>query len=105
MIKTGLPAHAVAALRGVFSQYPEIRRVILYGSRAMGRYREGSDIDLCIETEALGLKELLAIETAIDDLLLPWKIDLSLLHMIDNPDLLGHIRRVGVNFYDRAQNC
>jgi len=58
-----------------------------------------SDIDLCIEAESFGLTELLCIENRIDDLLLPWKLDLSLLHKIDNPALLDHIRRVGVIFY------
>jgi len=65
----------------------------------MGTYRPGSDIDLCIEAESLGLSELLSIENRIDDLLLPWKVDLSLLHTIDNPALQDHIRRVGVTFY------
>lgn len=99
MIDTGLPEHAVVKICGIFGDYPAIRRVILYGSRAMGTYRPGSDIDLCIEGESLGLTELLAIENRIDDLLLPWKVDLSLLHTIDNPALLDHVRRVGVVFY------
>jgi predicted nucleotidyltransferase len=99
MIDTGLPEHAVEKLCGIFCDYPPIRRVILYGSRAMGTYRPGSDIDLCIDAELLGLTELLSIENRIDDLLLPWKVDLSLLHKIDNPALLDHIRRVGVTLY------
>ncbi|MEI8140769.1 MAG: nucleotidyltransferase domain-containing protein [bacterium] len=99
MTNTGLPASAVAKICGVFQDYPLINRVILYGSRAMGTFRPGSDIDLCIEGEALGLTEMLAIETRIDDLLLPWKVDLSLLQTIDNEALKDHIRRVGVNFY------
>jgi predicted nucleotidyltransferase len=99
MTDTGLPEHAVEKIRGIFRDYPTIRRVILYGSRAMGTYRPGSDIDLCIEGESLGLTELLALENRIDDLLLPWKVDLSLLHTIDNPALRDHIRRVGVTFY------
>lgn len=65
----------------------------------MGTHRPGSDIDLCIQAETFGLTELLAIENRIDDLLLPWKLDLSLMHQIDNPALLDHIRRVGVIFY------
>jgi uncharacterized protein len=98
MTDSGLPAYAVDQLCGIFRACPGIRRVILYGSRAMGTYRPGSDIDLCLEGEALGLTELLAIEGRIDDLLLPWKVDLSLLHQIDNQGLLEHIRRVGVTF-------
>ncbi len=98
---TGLPGHAVEKICGIFRDYSQIRRVVLYGSRALGTYLPGSDIDLCIEAESLGLTELLSIENRIDDLLLPWKLDLSLLHQIDNPALLDHIRRVGVIFYKR----
>lgn len=103
MTDTGLPEYAVEKICGIFRDYPPIRRVILYGSRAMGTYRPGSDIDLCIEAESLGLTELLSIENRIDDLLLPWKVDLSLLHTIDNPALQDHIRRVGVTFYTACE--
>ena len=99
MIDTGLSELAVEKIRAVLGDYPQIQRVLLYGSRAMGTYLPGSDIDLCIEGASLGLTELLSIENRIDDLLLPWKFDLSLLHQIDNPALLDHIRRVGVIFY------
>lgn len=97
----GLPAHAVYALRGVFQGWPQIQRVLLYGSRAKGSYRPGSDIDLVIEGEELTLSQLLAIENQIDDLLLPWMVDISLKHQIDNTALLEHIARVGVPFYTR----
>ncbi len=97
----GLPAEAVEKLRGVFQGWPQIQRVLLYGSRAKGSYRPGSDIDLTIEGEQLSLSQLLAIENQIDDLLLPWMVDLSLKHHIDNPSLLDHIQRVGVSFYTR----
>lgn len=99
MTGTGLPEHVVEKICVIFRNYPQIQRVVLYGSRAMGTYRPGSDIDLCIEADSLGLTELLSIENRIDDLLLPWKLDLSLLHQIDNPALLDHIRRIGVVFY------
>ena len=95
----GLPESAVAKLRAIFSDYPEIDRVVLYGSRALGSCRTGSDIDLTLEAKSMGLSELLTIENRIDDLLLPWKVDLSLRHKIDNPELVAHIDRVGVTFY------
>lgn len=97
----GLQAHAVDRLRGVFQGWPQIQRVRLYGSRAKGNYRPGSDIDLVIEGEELSLSQLLTIENQIDDLLLPWMVDLSLKQHIDNPALLDHIERVGVVFYTR----
>ncbi len=93
--KFGLPAHAVEQLCRVFQGYPEIQRALVYGSRAKGNYRPGSDIDLSLIAPALGLEALLQIENRIDDLLLPWTVDLSLLHQIENPDLVEHIHRVG----------
>lgn len=91
----GLPAAAIIAMCRVLSQYPQIERALVYGSRAKGNYRIGSDIDLTLDGPALTLPDLMRIETALDDLMLPWKIDLSLLSHIDNPDLLDHIERVG----------
>jgi predicted nucleotidyltransferase len=82
-------------LCGVFSNYPALDRAIVYGSRAKGNYRNGSDIDITLDGSALTYDDLLRIETALDDLMLPWGIDLSLLSHIDNPALLDHITRIG----------
>lgn len=95
----GLPSHVIHDICGIFGKYPAIKRVLLYGSRAMGRERVGSDIDLCIEADEMTLSQFLAIENEIDDLLLPWKVDLSLKTQIDNPDLLEHIKLVGIQIY------
>jgi uncharacterized protein len=98
----GLKESTINKINSVFLNYPEVRQVILYGSRAMGNYRTGSDIDLTIVGEAVTHSEQLRIENKLDDLLLPYKIDLSLMHEIDNTDLLDHIKRVGVVFYERS---
>jgi hypothetical protein len=42
------------------------------------------------------------IENELDDLLLPYKIDMSIFSQIDNPDLVSHIARVGQVFYERG---
>ena len=96
----GLKPETLSKICGVFAAHPQIRQVILYGSRAKGTQRNGSDIDLVIRGEDLTLAQLLKIEGELDDLLLPYKIDLSLLHHIDNPELVDHIRRVGKIFYE-----
>ena len=98
----GLPLHAIEKICAVFAGWPQIERVVLYGSRAKGSYRSGSDIDLAIEGQDLSLSQLLAIEGQLDELLLPWMIDLSLRDRIDNPALLEHIARMGVTFYERC---
>jgi uncharacterized protein len=77
----------------------KIRQIILYGSRAKGTARPGSDIDLCLDGDALSLGEQDELEAAIDDLLLPWKVDITVRQQIDNSDLIAHIERVGVRLY------
>ena len=98
----GLPDRAVEGLRSVFADFPEVECAIIYGSRAKGNYRPGSDIDLTLRGEGLNLRTLWAIEGRIDDLLLPYTVDLSLHELLTNPELREHICRVGVEFYRRV---
>ena len=91
----GLSSRALGLLQGLFASYPEVQRAIVYGSRAMGNYRNGSDIDITLDAPGMENARFLHLCTAADDLMLPWMMDLSLLHHIDNPALLEHIYRVG----------
>jgi predicted nucleotidyltransferase len=100
-MKFGLKTATIEKINRVFSTHPQIEQVILYGSRAKGNYRDGSDIDLTIKGKTVTLSQLLKIENALDDLLLPFKIDLSLLHKIDDPALIDHILRIGMVFYEK----
>ena len=97
----GLKEKHIEAINTCFAQYENIEQVVVYGSRAKGNYSKGSDIDLTIIGE-LTYSEILKLENQLDDLLLPYKIDLSLKHQISNPDLIGHIDRVGKIFYDNS---
>ncbi|MEK6704956.1 MAG: nucleotidyltransferase domain-containing protein [Bdellovibrionota bacterium] len=92
----GLSQSVVDSLKAVFSRHPNIKKIILYGSRAKGNYKPGSDVDLTLVAPKMALTELLKIENEIDELLLPYKVDLSLFHKIENSDLIDHIQRVGV---------
>ncbi len=96
---SGLKDTEIAAIQRVFKMHPKITKVILYGSRAKGNYRPGSDIDLTLQGEGLEYVDLVAIDNELDDLLLPYTIDLSIQQQIENPDLIEHIERVGLEFY------
>ena len=100
---SGLPSTAIEAMRRVFRRHPALKQVILYGSRAMGNYRAGSDIDLTFKGE-LDYQDLLTLERELDDLLLPYKIDLSLYCQLDNGSLLEHIDRIGKSVYSTARD-
>ena len=104
---SGLLEEDVHSIREVLRHSPRISEAILYGSRAKGTHRPGSDIDLTLKGNELSHHDLLDIELALDDLLLPYKIDLSLYHQLDNPQLIDHIARVGKILYkatDRSAN-
>ncbi len=103
-MKYGLSESVTQKICGVFSRYPQVDKVILYGSRAKGNHRNGSDIDLTICNNGdMTLHLLFRILDDLDGLLLPYTIDLSILNDINDPDVLEHIRRVGTPFYVRAQ--
>ena len=95
----GLQPDVITKLLQVFEKYPRVEKVLIYGSRAKGNYRPGSDIDLTLKGKQLKWNDLLSIELEIDELLLPYKVDLSLYNEIDNKDLIDHIDRCGVEFY------
>jgi len=101
-VKYGLKTSTIDQINQVFSTYPQIEQVIIYGSRAKGNFHNGSDIDLTIKGESLSPSHLMQIESKLDDLLLPYKFDLSQIHKIDNPELLDHIKRVGKTFYQKS---
>jgi predicted nucleotidyltransferase len=97
----GLRESDMEKLHNVFVRFPEVEEVLLYGSRAKGNYHHGSDIDITMKGEKLNRDISAKIAMELDDLLLPYMIDLSLFHQIDNPDLLSHISRVGQLFYKK----
>ena len=100
-MKHGLPDEVVAQIRTVFSHFPDVEKVLLYGSRAKGNFKPGSDIDLTLMGSDLDQKILARIDDELDELLLPYRFDLSIFSKITHTDLIEHIRRVGVVFYEK----
>ena len=98
----GLSAQTLQKIRNVFVQYPEVEEVVLYGSRARGDYKNGSDIDLTLRGNSELTHTLLSrIANDLDDQLLPYTIDLSILKNIYNPEMVDQIERVGVALYKK----
>lgn len=101
-MKYGLTETTVEKICGVFARFPEIEKAVLYGSRAKGNFKTGSDIDLTLYGAALTPDLRSTIASELDDLLLPYTIDLSIFAELDHAELREHIERVGVVFYQRA---
>jgi len=77
-MRHGLKEQTIEGICGVFARHPLVEKAMLYGSRAMGNFKPGSDIDLALFGESLTSLELGLIDEELDDLLLPYQIDLSI---------------------------
>jgi predicted nucleotidyltransferase len=104
MLRFGLKETTIQKICAVLARYPQVKQAILYGSRAKGNYKNGSDIDLTLRGGAdLTLRVLYKVMDELDDLLLPYTIDLSIFNDIGDPDVIAHIQRVGVTFYEKGE--
>ncbi len=98
----GLPAPVIDRIQEVLDRHPSVDRAVLYGSRAKRCLRAGSDIDLTLQGQQLDDQALNRIANDLDDLLLPWQIDLCHFDRLTHLELVAHIQRVGVVLYERA---
>lgn len=83
-------------LKTCFS-FPDVECVILYGSRATGSYRQGSDIDLAIDAPSMTDREFAQLWNAIDDLPIVFSMDVVHLQKLQNEALLQAIRMYGIS--------
>lgn len=97
----GLSTEEIERIRSVFSNYQQVDRVLIFGSRAMGTHRLASDIDLALFGQNLDSIVLTRIEFDLDDLLLPYTFDLCIFDKLMNPEFRDHISRVGLEFFNR----
>lgn len=82
----------------IFEDCLSIDEVVIYGSRAKGNYREGSDIDITLKGEVTK-EDLNKLWHKLDDSFIPYKFDISIYKDLKSQSLIEHIERVGKTFY------
>lgn len=98
----GLGVDNLRAIVAVLSSVKNVQRALIYGSRAKGNFRSNSDIDIIVEGERLTIGDLSMIDARLDDLLLPWQIDLCARNRVGNKALLDEVDKWGVVVYQRS---
>ena len=98
---SGLNENIIQQICSVLPSFPQVDAAVLYGSRAKGNYKPGSDIDLTLKGN-FDLSILNSISLKLDDLYLPYMFDLSIHHHINDPDMIDHISRVGIELYSKG---
>jgi len=101
-MKYGLADSAIIKIQQVFESLPEIEEVILYGSRAKGNFKQGSDIDIVVIGNKVTGKVISKLSWLLDDLLLPYTFDIADFKEINSEELLAHIKTVGSSMYKTA---
>lgn len=98
-IDTGLSEEVVSKLLNTIRECKKVKEVILYGSRAKGTYKEFSDIDMTLKGDDLERIDLYQILERIDDLYLPYEVDLSIYARLDYMPLIEEIDRYGIRLF------
>ncbi len=102
-MRYGLDDIAIRKINEVFTNYPQIEQVLIFGSRVKGNYKPGSDIDITLVGNGINLDLLNKVTGKPDDLLLPYLFDVSIFSYIKNQDLIEHITRVGQLLFKREE--
>lgn len=98
----GLKNEQIEKIKNIFNSYEKIDEVIIFGSRAKGNFKIGSDVDFAMKGKNLKIDDILKLKILIDDLNLPNTFDLLIYDKISDSAILEHIDRVGKKFYYRS---
>ncbi len=102
-MKFGLEKETIDKINSVLVKYPEIEEAIIYGSRAKGNFRQGSDIDITLKGKNLKDEIRSKVWLDIDDLNTPYLFDISVFHLLNSGSLTEHINRVGQTLYQKNE--
>lgn len=102
---TGIKESIWDSLSKIFTRYVNIDEVVLFGSRAKGTFKNGSDIDICLKGVDISTDTVIELMRAFDDLDLPYSFDLLIFDKISNDDLKDHIDRVGIVVYKKYESA
>jgi len=96
----GLAERDLKFLYQAIKEFPEIEEVIMFGSRAKGNFKEGSDVDLAIKGINITSSTVLRLSYKLnEELPIPFFFDIVDYRKISNPELIEHINRVGKIIY------
>ncbi|PKQ70138.1 nucleotidyltransferase domain-containing protein [Raineya orbicola] len=85
----------------IFEKYPNIKEVILYGSRAKGTQNERSDVDLVLKNSCVSYRELAKLIAEINESNFPYLVDMQIFEQIQNQRLLEEIEMYGKPIYPK----
>lgn len=100
----GLKESDLKNIISILQQQEEVEESFIFGSRAKGNYRRGSDVDIAVKGKQVDLKIINRISYLLnEETTMPYHFDVLNYHTISNGNLLSHIDRIGVMFYKKIK--
>jgi predicted nucleotidyltransferase len=102
----GLSNSALEQVTEAIRRFDQIAAVVLFGSRAKGNYKPGSDIDLAVKGDRVSPRIVAQLADCLnEETLLPYFFDVVHYETLDNQALVDHIDRVGIVIYSAGQTA
>ncbi|MFV1974897.1 MAG: nucleotidyltransferase family protein [Candidatus Scalindua sp.] len=100
-MKYGLKERDIKYITESIKAFSEIKEVVLFGSRAKGKFKTGSDVDMAIKGEDITHSTVTSLSYLLnEEKPLPYYFDIVHYEKIKEPELKEHIDRVGIAFYE-----
>ena len=99
-MNNGLSHDELARIRAILETVPSVDKAVLFGSRATGLARGGSDIDIMLYGDGLKISDIMQISSLLEDTTLPYQFDL-IRYDVENLDLLEHVKQYGRVIFQR----
>ena len=102
MNNTGLRQPDLDIVLSILDKFPNVKEAIIFGSRAKGNFRNGSDVDIALKGENINLETVSTFSYKLKvETILPYKFDVLDYQSINNSKLTEHINRKGISVYIR----
>ena len=102
MNRFGLLEKDIEEIISVLEKFPKVENAIVFGSRAKGNFKNGSDVDIALKGKDLDFDTISHVSYQVnEETQMAYKFDLLNYHTIKEPELKNHIDRVGIEFYNR----
>lgn len=101
-LRYGLSEDILKDFSLVFDKFSDIKKVILFGSRARENFSFASDIDLAIDAPSMNNAVYTNLWSLLDELPIVFKLDVLHLQSLNNDKLIESITKDGVIFYQNT---
>jgi len=87
----------------ILKQIPQIEKAIIFGSRAQGNYKKGSDVDIAIVGEKIDFNIVAHLHSRLEEQSpMPYFFDIVDYTHLQHLKLKQHIDEIGKVFYERS---